>query len=445
VTPQPTFLPSLYSIDKKNKSREWTVSYLDDTIFRLYGEEGGALIQGQRKFTGKNIGRANQTTASEQAHQEALSEWIEHIDKGYVPRCEQGIKLARVVEKIKQRQNGVLTGIPLLLRLHSSNIEKLIEDECETPIHSTVSTYKPRVDPMLCEKFENKPKVMKHLLLEKGVYVQPKYDGTRSLASYDSSTESVMLTTRGACSYAFLDHIKTALKRDVFSKYPDVVLDGELYTETLLDENGQEYDRSTRFNLISSMCRPTRKTPHPLENQIRYYVFDFPSAEGNQDERFAALDTLLEEVRCPVIVSAPRKIVYSLDEIETVHNEWHYNHGYEGLIIRARDLMYEKDGGRSLKIRKYKHFHDDDFVVLGAECDQGVDTQYFRWVCQTKSGHEFRVKPDGSHAAAIAVYKKYIANPDAFKRRLLKVKYQDVDPTTGVPRFPVGIGFREIE
>jgi hypothetical protein len=76
---------------------------------------------------------------------------------------------------------------------------------------------------------------------------------------------------------------------------------------------------------------------------------------------------------------------------------------------------------------------------------QGVDTQYFRWVCQTKSGHEFRVKPDGSHAAAIAVYKKYIANPDAFKRRLLKVKYQDVDPTTGVPRFPVGIGFREIE
>jgi DNA ligase-1 len=77
-------LPILYKQDKNGTIREWYVVTMQDTIMVNFGVEGGET---QRKHTyakPKNVGRANATTADEQAKLEAKAKWTKQIEReGY--------------------------------------------------------------------------------------------------------------------------------------------------------------------------------------------------------------------------------------------------------------------------------------------------------------------------------------------------------------------------
>lgn len=442
------FLPSLYNIDKKGKTRVWSVSHNDNRVSRLYGEEDGALIETFREFSGKNINRKNETSPEEQAYQEALCEWIEHVDKGYKPRIgdDEGCDLLKKVLELKNNNGGTNGGVAQALRLQLSAPASTSSTTTTTKVtksseNAVESFRKEEFLPMHCTTYTEEDKVLKMLNLKNGVYVQPKIDGVRAIATYDG--QKVVLTSRQGKPIVHLENLKEILKRDLFSKYPSTVFDGELYAHVLYDEKNREIENDDRFNIISGACRPVRKQPHPLENQIGYYVFDVIN-KNDQEKRFEELDMIFE--KCGNIDKrihlVKATVVHSTAQIYELHDQYAYQN-YEGVVIRAKDLRYENDH-RSLKMRKYKHFSDSEYKIVGAECDNGVDSEYFVWKCENAKGESFSVKPSGTREFRQKCWEDYTKNPSQFIGKMYTVKYQSVSPS-GIPRFPVGIAIRDYE
>src|SRR6185436_3949421 len=100
---------------------------------------------------------------------------------------------------------------------------------------------------------------------------------------------------------------------------------------------------------------------------------------------------------------------------------------YEGVVVRARDLMY-KPKNRAMRMRKYKEFIDEEFVITDAICDDGVDRENFRWICEKliydDNGQPelktFSVKPMGTREMRWQWYD----NSDDYLGKLLTVRWQ---------------------
>jgi DNA ligase-1 len=433
-------LPILYTIDKKGKTRQWSVSFDANTITREYGEKGGAMQTANRSFEGKNVGRKNATTGEQQARQEAIKEWIDHIDDGYKFENGEGTKLLELVLKFKS-DGGANTGVARAVREALETPETENVSETNASVSESCTT---KCLPMHCTTYTEEEKVLKYLDFNRGVFVQPKIDGVRALASFNPATKTVRLTSRQGKDIVHLEHIKQHLLKHFFIANPDLVLDGELYTHKLKDVNGNEIEDATeRFNIISGACRPVRKTPHELEAQIQYHVFDVASSGDIQINRFKVLDGLNFGGDDGIVVKVNYKIAKTKADIVKFHDEY-FAEGYEGVVIRAYDLLYEHDH-RSMKLRKYKYFSDAEYDIVSAECDSGVDTEFFTWVCKTPyNGEIFNVKPQGTRDSRRKMYADYLSNPQFFVGKKLTVKFQSVSET-GVPRFPVAISVRDYE
>ena len=110
---------------------------------------------------------------------------------------------------------------------------------------------------------------------------------------------------------------------------------------------------------------------------------------------------------------------------------------YEGLMIRNNGTY--KAGGRSKDLLKYKKFLDQEFEVVGHHLSKmGVPTPIFE--CKTKDNKIFSVmmKEDFINK------QKRLDNITKYYGKMLTVKYQELT-TDGIPRFPVGISFRDYE
>ena len=79
-----TSLPTLYKRDTTGKIREWTIQYKDAATRTVAGILDGNLVEsGWKEATAKNEGRANATTAYEQAEKEAKADWDKKVGKEY--------------------------------------------------------------------------------------------------------------------------------------------------------------------------------------------------------------------------------------------------------------------------------------------------------------------------------------------------------------------------
>ena len=113
--------------------------------------------------------------------------------------------------------------------------------------------------------------------------------------------------------------------------------------------------------------------------------------------------------------------------------------GYEGTMIRDPNSEY-KLGKRSKGLQKYKDFIDSEFTIVGFKEGKGNDAGTVIWKCETESGKTFDVRPTGSREMRTLQFQegeKYIG-------KKLTVKYQEMTDE-GVPRFPVGVSFRDYE
>lgn len=170
------FNKTLYGLDTKGDVKVWQISVDEgaEGFLIRHGKYGGKMTEKFTKTTGKNIGRANETTPHTQAVFEAGSRVAKQVDKGY-----------------------------------NENLADAGQNK----------------NPMLAHDYRKQGHRIKFGCKE-GVYVQPKLDGVRCLAFLEG--DDIILRSRGGKNYPVHNHIKEELMT-IFKVYPKLILDGELY------------------------------------------------------------------------------------------------------------------------------------------------------------------------------------------------------------------------
>ena len=357
---------------KGEQIRVWMASVTDDEILISHGLLNGKIQYKRKKCNGKNIGRANETTANEQALAEMESLYNKKRDEGYR-------------DTIAEAQS-----IQLYL-------------------------------PMLAMQYEES-------LANDRMFAQPKLDGIRCLAIWDG--KNVTLQSRKGKPLN-IPHVREELQEELTKiQPPSLFLDGELYIH---NEGFQEVTRR-----VKKLC--------PGTYTVKYYVYDLcvlSSCAGTQTaETVLCRDSAFyKRVRgyhnicryMQTVEAVPCHAIHKKD-IPIKHAEY-VSEGYEGLILRDLDSVYEMDK-RSKGLLKYKTWKDDEFVITGHKIDQnGLCV----WECSTGT-HTFDVTPKASHDDR----KKMLLTATEQYGKRLTVKYFELTEA-GIPRFPVGLGIREID
>lgn len=165
-------LPILYARTARGQVQQWQIIVNGGTFFTEEGIKEGVITRSKPTVCEpKNVGRANETDAEEQAYKEALSKWQKKLDEGYYT--------------------------------NEADIDK------------------PKFfEPMLAEKWKDYKEDTVF-----PVFSQPKLDGLRCI------TSSQGMYSRKGKPIKSAPHILRLLER-LFDKY-DVVLDGEIYSHKL--------------------------------------------------------------------------------------------------------------------------------------------------------------------------------------------------------------------
>lgn len=428
-----TDLPKLYKVDSHDKVRVWSVSIQGPVVFRTYGFLDGKLIHSERTFEGKNVGRANETSAEEQALYVANKEWVDQLSKGYEPRCREGKLMQKKVLAAQEVSGG-----------HGINAVASISNRPKKQLKTKTTLSVPggeahAIQPMKATVWKDTPTTTSYFGTH--AYVQPKLDGWRCTAMV--TPQGVVLCTNTGKQYPWFQAIRTELQawwKACGSLTDDIVcLDGELFAPYLTMPDGQPVTMEARFNMIQSICGLAKSAPHVMEDQLQYHIFDVVTRTPLlQDQRFALLKVLFDKLplASPHLVQVPT-VWAPIDSVSSWHDTY-AQEGYEGIMIRAKDLLYETDTKRSLKLRKYKHFIDAEYPVVGTLLDKGVGEERFVWQCQTPDGRLFKATPMGT-----LPYKRDLwAHRNEYIGRQLTVKFQDYTKD-GIPRFPIAKAFRD--
>ena len=220
-------------------------------------------------------------------------------------------------------------------------------------------------------------------------YIQPKLDGVRCI-----------ITKKGAFSrtgkeFKNIEHIKAHLKENFFNKFPDVVLDGELYNHALKDD----------FEKIISLVRRTKPTEMcRLESKklIGFHCYDV--IDPNCSKRFGDtyefrkgfLHWELPQSKCIHLVPT----AYVLNDRDAgLHHRANLKGGYEGSIYRSIGGYYK--GTRSWDLMKFKDFEDSEALIVGYELGKGKrkgtlgkfimeDSKGIRFGCPPGKGYNYK-------------------------------------------------------
>jgi len=207
-----------------------------------------------------------------------------------------------------------------------------------------------RKKPMLAYPVSEKP-----IDYSKPVFMQPKLDGVRCVIQYEGKSSvdpRVVAYSRTGKQWKNIEHICMQLK-PFFKKYPDVILDGELYN----------HDFKDNFEQIISMVRKTKPTPEArvesAEN-VQFHCYDIIDEKLPFDQRIEFVNESLmlmgDSIHVVDTVQIPNQF-----EAEEMH-EVNMKSGFEGSILRTNDVYACK---RSHNLRKFKDFHDAEATITG--------------------------------------------------------------------------------
>jgi DNA ligase-1 len=208
-----------------------------------------------------------------------------------------------------------------------------------------------RKKPMLAYPVSDKP-----IDYSKPTFIQPKLDGVRCVIQCDNRRmlpyhQAITAYSRTGKEWMNIEHILTELV-PFFERYPDVILDGELYNHDLKDN----------FEKIISLVRKTKPTDEDRQEAselTQFHCYDIIDEELPFDQRIKFVN---------------RSLMLLGDSIHTVNTDWidseieakvrhqtNLNHGYEGSIVRTNDVY---KCGRSWNLRKFKDFSDAEATII---------------------------------------------------------------------------------
>tara|TARA_R110002110_G_scaffold35364_8_gene119506 strand:- start:2657 stop:4627 length:1971 start_codon:yes stop_codon:yes gene_type:complete len=375
---------TLYKKDSTGSVRTWEirVERISDNMYhikRRSGVEGSEnMVEPEPQYVTE--GRQNRTI-QEQAQAEAQSRWLRKLDEGY--------KLTRA---------AAITEINIL--------------------------------PMLAKKFS---KAARHI--EYPAAGQRKFDGVRCLSMQaEGFPSNIVLLTRKNKEFAGMNQLRSEIA--LLNLPPSIVLDGELYSDTLT------------FQRVVGLVR---KKPENLSDQdladldqVSYRIYDLINL-SNMDMTFVARYRLLQSLLGAVPSSQTprlritRNVRIRNEEDVTAYLALFEEEGFEGLMVRNLESPYELDK-RSKHLQKVKTFIDAEFPIVGYYEATGNDRGTPIWECEAPNGRLFRARPMGTLAERRILW----ANRDALVGRPLTVRFFEYTDD-GVPRFPVGVTIRDYE
>jgi DNA ligase-1 len=366
-------LPTLYCKSKTGKTQLWNIEVIGSMIRVSYGYQGGATTVNEKTITaGKNIGKKNETTPEQQATSEALSTWNKKKTGGYAESLDNA-------------------HVPA------------VADAAAVAAHEAIL-------PMLAHDYHKRGKDIKF-----PCFVQPKLDGVRCIF------KNGVLTSRQGKVFPNMDHITQDLK-DV-----DLVLDGELYSNTLNFQQFVGLVRKKKHNDAEKQ----------LLRQVKFHVYDCVN-DKPFSERNESINNLFSKRMYAFSEPLLTEECKSKEDLKKFHDKY-VAEGKEGLIIRNKDGLYQL-AARSKDLQKYKEFEDAEYKVTGFTDGEGSEKGLVIWICETSAGKSFHVRPRGTHEARAEIFneaKDYVG-------KSLTVRYQELTEE-GIPRFPVGIAFRDYE
>ena len=228
------------------------------------------------------------------------------------------------------------------------------------------------IKPMLAEKVDKKP-----IDWAKKVYMQPKLDGVRCVATVDGCY------TRTGKRLMNVAHIELSLK-PWFDVHPEMILDGELYNHDLRDD----------FEKIISLVRkqkPTLVDQHEARLLTQFHCYDMYSPDF--DHNFNLRDEFIMHTidgMYKYTNTVETKQCNTEDDAKAFHVE-NLALGYEGSIIRLNTKYQQK---RSHSLRKFKDFSDKEATIIGYLDGKGKRTGTLgKFIMQDDEGIEFGCPP----------------------------------------------------
>jgi len=210
-------------------------------------------------------------------------------------------------------------------------------------------------------------------------YIQPKLDGVRCVITKDGAY------SRTGKEFKNIEHIKAHLEENFFNKFPDVILDGELYNHDLKND----------FEKIISLVRKTKPTyEHRLEARklVQFHCYDIITADWDKmtyEFRKGFLHWELPQTDYVHLIST----AYILNDRDAgLHHRANLKGGYEGSIYRSIDGYYK--GTRSWDLMKFKDFSDAEATIVGYELGKGKrEGTLGKFVMQDDKGIQFGCPP----------------------------------------------------
>lgn len=406
-------LPMLYGVEKNGKIKTWEANiYLKGTDMKSghafatieHGQQDGKKQMATRDYTeGKNIGKKNETTPLEQCIAETRKKWLDKKEK------------ESYQETVQQEADET--------------------DETDETVLPIAPIGGKKYFPMLAQKFEPDSKTAKKQTIVFPCFVQPKLDGLRCIIYRDSMTGEIRRQSRTGTYFDTMSHIAQSLT-PFFQKHPDAVLDGELYTSDI------------PFEELAGLIKKKKLTDQDSIrlSAIKYHIYDIVDEKSAYQKRYTDIKKMFAQVAAST-ASSPHELPPHICLVETIEAKTvaefkaefsrFIEDGYEGIMLRNKGGMY-RCNYRSHDLQKYKEFEEDEFRIIGFTQGDGRDKGTVIWVCETKEGKEFTVRPRGTMESRRKLFesgKKYVG-------KMLTVIYQELTEE-GKPRFPVGKDIRE--
>ena len=352
------------------KLNTWHIVVLGDRYHTVTGEYNRDVDRksAQTICFAKNVGSSNERSAEQVAITTANSKYKAKLDEGYVETIEE------------------------------------IEAQDRVP---RAMLAKPKLDKELAK--------VNAAALKGRCLVQPKLDGFRCLA------DRYGLWTRHLRKIETCSHIEKAL-RPVFEKYPDLVIDGELYNHDLRGDFGKIQSLLTkkRVGLFDAL---------ETESVIEYHVYDFVE-DLSFTKRFVLNMEKLSGIDFVKVVETVR--VWDIDSIYRKHKKF-VEKGYEGTMVRVSSKGYEGKK-RAAQLIKLKDFSDEEFTIVGVKEGKGQWSGYAKSItCAMKNSEDtFDAGCSGSQPQLRVLLER----SEEYIGGKATVQFFDKFPS-GKPRFPV--------
>ena len=291
--------------------------------------------------------------------------------------------------------------------------------------------------PMLVKKIgETRDATLTESDFQKGVFVERKYDGYRSIVA--KLKDQMVIYSRTAIEYTGLDKICNDVK--VLLGDCNLYIDGELYSH------------NTSLQDISAKVR-NGKSITLDKSDIKLYIFDCYDPNHPllpQKDRKEILNRLFSTAvnSLDSLVLVESIVTYSDGDLEELYKKY-VNEGYEGAIIRKSDSIYEPsiNNHHSSHVLKMKPYNTAEYKIIGYTGGlKGKDTGALIFIMETSDCNPFNAVPSMTLKERKSLYKTFQEQTDIFdkeyKGKMATIQYSIIS-RLGVPQQPKFITVRD--